>query len=462
MEITNTKILTGGTVIFVRATFSSSRSSSDTHGVCYSTTNNMPTIADSVSTNWWDTSYFYKDIYYLTNLTPATCYYVRPFYTVNKSKTTIYGPVVKTYTTLKGKMTYSITASNTWPSTSRYDLVVKEMALAIKYLNGAGYIPQCSFTVKYDSSQVTAAFDSDHNMMLFNTEQYINIRTIIHEIGHFMDYRFMDGLSHIPPFVVAPSTNSTQILTAENFAYIRDTYGAIKFSNAAGYLLGKKLLDFCHFVNNNNFSTTMSHASHAFPFTDYYSSASVENYNFQVQLHWFGAYFNVVKGYDGLIGISNKPLIVPFYSIDEGQYYIRSCNSNVYLSYTSGSYIQKSAEIDDSCKWEIKYVPSTGFYSIKNISTEKYLAVSSTGISSSIVYVQIAPTLFDAERNFENYTARDTFALIASDTSDTSNYDYDVRRNTISDVNLTSKSSLTLESKFNPREFTHNFEFIPV
>lgn len=472
MEITNTRLLTGATVMYIRADFSENKSNGSIHGICYSSTNSIPTVNDTVSTQFWDETFLYQNIYYLTDLTPSTLYYIRPFYTVNN--TTVYGPIVKTYTNIIGKVRYIFPERENMKDTvgkkeadgsicifpeENYERMKTEVALVTdQYMNPAGLFPY-TYTIKfaYQTTMATAAMDSANAIMIFCPLENINIATILHEFGHYIDYNFGGALSEQPVIAKATSISDTPSVTYQ-----------VASKNAFGYLLGKKLNELSHFFFNNDIATTACHCTHIFPYTDYTSSYNIEQKPFLIQLHMVSALFNAYKGLDGFIGISNKPYIVGYYSVQEGDYYIQSSITKTYLSDQSG-YVKYIDNIDTYSIWTLIYIPESGMYYIKNKVSNRYLSPTTTTISTTAYKMQISPSVYDSNGKFEKYTGNDTFVIIDGNSTETLSTDtgesitqpkYNIDRNTIY-ANIASGNKLAYNNKFDPRQYKYSFEFIP-
>ena len=92
----------GSTMIFGRINVSSSAAILE-QGLCYSTTDSLPTVADERTTRFVSNG---GNIYCIDNTTPGTLYYVRA-YAVTTGYKVGYGDVIRVYTLPKGNITWS-------------------------------------------------------------------------------------------------------------------------------------------------------------------------------------------------------------------------------------------------------------------------------------------------------------------------------------------------------------------
>lgn len=371
ITLSNLKLFEGSRVIYAKFTISGGTASDK--GICYSITNDNPTVTtDNICNNFWNDTYMYSNIYYVNNLSPSTCYYIRGY--VKDSKNNYYYTnAIKTYTTPPGKgISCTGYPSESWANTAQAKIVTER---TLTYLNNSAYVPAVTFYVTYDYTKSTAAM-STSGELLCNDARYINTGTWLHEIGHLMDYTFGDALSN------------------QDFPYAR-----------YGHILGRRLAEMCEFLFDTTNSGTICNDIHCFPFTEYTSSYSIETHTFQDQLHQIAALFNCVKGYDGFTGVSNKKLITSYYIIDEDyNYYIKAAFSNKYLTDVSGVLMYTNTAIEAS-KWRIIYDPYFATYKIQNTKTSSYINIQtssvalSTSAPTSYGNIQISPSIYNGPNN---------------------------------------------------------------
>ena len=102
---TNKAWLSGATHIYGRMTVSGITSSNiKEKGFCYSSVNQMPTVEDGTSKIYLSNQ---GEIYNISQLKPATVYYIRA-YVKKTNGDVVYGDPVKAITRPKGGVTYNI------------------------------------------------------------------------------------------------------------------------------------------------------------------------------------------------------------------------------------------------------------------------------------------------------------------------------------------------------------------
>ena len=400
--VADTRYAVGNNIAFFRSTISGTYTES---GYCYSTTNTTPTIADSHSTRYIDHMGY---IYILDELTPATCYYVRP-YAINGSNVG-YGDVMRIYTQKQGTINYNFNTSNDTDIDAR---IKGSMESQTGYWRQAiafsGYTP----TANYNSGVQTADCSYGGWIRFGPSEDYQATGTSMHENLHGIGV-------------------GTDVTFSEHMEVYSSGPGA-----SYGQWRGKRAAQLTQFWDNNTTEYITGGGSHV------WATNSTNMISFTINgasedahsdLQYYGnALLAEALCEDGMCPVAYQtfPAGYCFRHTDNTKYYLRNTdskyglNTSTYL-YASGTMlklktydIDTEAKADNNAAWYIEFDPAGQFYYFKNVGTSKYLytgsgnfAVSGTSKTSDTA-VHLHLGWWDASFQSSSSTlAKDTYYLM--------------------------------------------------
>lgn len=341
---TDPRHATGATLAFGRATFSGSDIIEK--GFCWSNQSN-PTVLDNRSTLSYSNN---GDIYVLSNLTPATIYYIRP-YAISKSNTVGYGNCIKICTLPKGEVTWSYNNGGSDEENKRINSAVKD---ACDIWNNITSIRGLHLTVNYGANTPTADCSYGGWMRVGPNASYQRTGTIQHEMCH------------------AAGVGTTD--TWNNSAIYRQ-------ETSKGFWLGERTDQILHFLENNNTAQLKGDNTHFWP----YGINGAHEDDGSRMLYYANALIIQALGEDNLPPLAGA-FASPAYTFvqeDYETYYILSANDALsmptMLRMDNGNFSLKSCDWRDALKeegygWKVKFNPTTQLYEVRNEATEKALS----------------------------------------------------------------------------------------
>ena len=342
---TNSYFARGSENIFGRFTVSGSSVSITEQGLCYSTTNQEPTVADNTSTDYL--SYCGK-IFKISNLTPSTAYYVRPYARIGGS--IYYGKTHKVYTIARGTITYGIRdIDNATYKTNITNAISTMVDYWNKYTNISGYYVNAG----YDDVQTADCSYGGYIRFGSNTS-YQQCGTAMHESLHGI------GMG-----------------TTSNWS----TLGAGKT------WAGPRVNEFIKFFENSEGATMYGDSQHA------WCSNSNGGLSYTINGAQEDAYSDLQRtansllaqayGEDGLKPTSGAYYFVPYYSIeqeDDDVFYIQNSSTGKYLVDNNGTLGTTAYSSLDGAKaagnaaWTLTFDPSTQWYHITSVKYNNKLS----------------------------------------------------------------------------------------
>lgn len=352
---TNTYVPTGATQALMRATMSGTNILE--RGVCWSKEHN-PTVLDNRTTEYWTLN---GNIYHITDLEPATVYYLRP-YIMNKTYTVAYGEEVKIVTHAKGNCTG--TWDNGAPTAEANDRCRTAINQTIDYFNEWTGINGFTLSGHYGANTPTADCSYGGWMRIGPNTGNQAIGTVLHETGHGVGVgtstRYADSNLHNWKWYGREANKMYSFLEnkeanpyTSNFCMVGD--GTHAWGSSATY-------DW--FVNGADKDKHLE--------LQYVGGCCLLYAMFIDGLCPTSAYANGLPGYT--------------YNFDETKkYYIMCKNSTSGLGeallYANGSktialkdMLSDNNGIPDEAAWTLSYEPETGMYLFKNVAKNKYLS----------------------------------------------------------------------------------------
>lgn len=344
----------GATMAFGRASFSGSGIVEK--GFCYGTRNN-PTIRDSRSTKSFSNN---GDIYVIENLNPSTFYYIRPYAMTNQNVVG-YGKTIKICTLPMGQITWTYNNGGSSEENGRINSAVKD---AVDIWNNLTSIKGINMTVNYGASTETADCSYGGWMRVGPNASYQRTGTIQHEMAH----------------AVGVGTTDTWY----NSSVYRE-------KTSSGFWLGERTDQILAFLENDNNAHLKGDKTHFWP----YGINGAHEDNGTRMLYYANALIVQSLGEDNLPPVSGA-FASPAYTFiqdDNEYYYILSANdlngSEFSMLKTNGSNLQmqksdwKTVLKDHSYAWQLRFNPTTQYYDLKNIESEKSLSCSNSRLNLS-------------------------------------------------------------------------------
>lgn len=352
---TNTYVPTGATQALMRATMTGTNILE--RGVCWSKEHN-PTVLDDRTTEYWTLN---GNIYHITNLEPATVYYLRP-YVMNKTYTVAYGEEVKIVTHPKGDCTG--TWDNGAPTAEANDRCRTAINQTIDYFNEWTGIKGFTLSGHYGASTPTADCSYGGWMRIGPNAGNQAIGTVLHETGHGVGVGTSDRYA---------DTN------LHNWKwYGREAnkmYSFLENKEANPYTS-----DFCMVGDG-------THAWGSSATYDWFVNGADKDKHLELQ-YVGGCCLLYAMFIDGLCPTTayTNGLAGYTFNFDETKKYYLMCKNSASglgeaLLYANGSktialkdMLSDNNGIPDEAAWTLTYEPETGMYLFKNVAKNKYLS----------------------------------------------------------------------------------------
>ena len=399
---TNHYVATGATQALVRATMTGSNILE--RGVCWST-EHEPTVLDNRSTKYFSLKGY---IFHLTDLEPATVYYVRP-YVMNKTYTVAYGDEVKIVTHPKG------TCTGSWNEGAPDEAANKRCREAIQqtiaYFNEWTGIMGFHLSGNYGANTPTADCSYGGYMRIGPNAGNQAIGTVLHETGHGVGVGTQARWRYPNP--------------ARESSYWNNNYNE---TQGTGKWLGREANEVLHFLENNYNEEQVYFTGDGIHGWGWGSNKGENiSYDWLVngsdkdthqELQYIGG-MCILHGLfiDGLCPTSSYSNGIAGYTYnfdDTKKYYLM--NKNAERGLGEGVLYQRTStavawqpnltdeNLSESAAWYIEFNPKTGYYMFKNAETGKYLTHSASGSSvtlkttskpSTTEYFQLMPDRTD-------------------------------------------------------------------
>lgn len=358
---TNPYIARGATTAFVRTTIKGFKlSTMKERGVCWSSENSQPTIADGHTTKTVSQGATTSGgtMHRIEGLTPATKYYVRG-YVMQKDSTVYYGETAKVVTIPKGSIGWSYNNGGPADANERINAAVKD---AVNYLNEYTCISGFHTNVNYGAQTPTADCSYGGWMRVGPNASYQRTGTILHELLH--------GIGVGTHWVWYDNAN-------------------LRSNTSRGTWLGDRVTELLRFWDNNASSVLNGDDTHMWP---YGINGAQEDTGSEL-LYIGCALIAQALGEDGLPPTGG--FCTPTYSFDQEdtiKYYIKNEDpeGGLYTSYLreyrfkqlqGDEMTAEEAINNDSCAWYITFNPQTRYYQLRNAATGCYLTYYGTGLN---------------------------------------------------------------------------------
>ena len=352
-------------------------------GFCWSESPE-PTIDDHRTTRYLTNN---GRIYWLEDLTPATCYYMRA-YVITKGRQVGYGDVVRFYTIPKGQITFTIRNSDNSSADSRIRAAAEQ---AIGWWNNLTEMKGFAPSIGYNAGVPTAECSYGGWMSVGSNQSYQKAGTIMHEMLH--------GIGVIPWADTEWS----------RFNLRSGTSNAAGYATGSGYWLGDRVTEVLRFWDNSTTEQLNGDYQHMWPYG--INGASEDNGS---DLLYIGnSLVCQALGEDGLQH-TNSLFAEPYHAFDHQdgvKYYIKNEDSErgLYTSYlmpTSSNTLAwramtpDEAAANDSCAWLITFTPSNQYYQLQNAATGQYMTYTASSIRT------IARSTTTGNENFQMMKGR--------------------------------------------------------
>lgn len=350
----------GATMIFGRINVSSSASLLE-QGLCYSTTNPEPTVADERTTRYVSNG---GNIYCIDDVTPGTLYYVRG-YAVTTGYKVGYGNVIRVYTLPKGNITWSYGNEGDESQNARISQAVSG---AMNYWNNltsiSGFHLSAHYAYGVGAGGGTAECSYGGWMSISQSEAYQATGTVLHEGGHG----------------IGVGTTGTY-------------YGDIRSGGSNGLWYGKRATRFLQFWDNSSNVRLTGDGTHlwatnAAQSLSYTINGAHEDAHSDVQYYGNALLMQAIVE-DGLFPVESQlqGLAYTFEHSDDASYYIRNSDEKYglkssFLVDNNGKLqlrelsISEAAIASNNAQWSLSFDPVLQLYRIKNKSTGRYIQYS--------------------------------------------------------------------------------------
>lgn len=347
----------GSTMIFGRITVSSTSPILE-QGLCYSTTNPMPAVADERTTRYVSNG---GAIYCIDNTTPGTLYYIRA-YAVTTGYKVGYGDVIRVYTLPKGNITWNYGYEGDDGQDQRISQAVEG---GMTYWNNLTSIQGFQLSAHYawgvGAGGGTAECSYGGWMSVSQTEAYQSTGTVLHEAGHG----------------IGVGTTGTY-------------YGDIRANGTTGIWYGKRATQFLQFWDNSDGVRLTGDATHlwatnAAQSLSYTINGAHEDDHSDVQYYGNSLLMQAIVE-DGLFPVSDQlqGLAYTFEHADDAVYYIRNSDERYGLktSYLvdNGGMLQlkqfsreEARTAANNAQWTLSFDPAKQLYRFKNLNTGRYI-----------------------------------------------------------------------------------------
>ncbi|MGM9708249.1 MAG: hypothetical protein ACI3ZB_01375 [Prevotella sp.] len=355
VTFTHKYVATGATEALVRATMTGSNILE--RGVCWSTEHN-PIVLDNRTTKSFSLNGY---IYHIKGMKPATVYYVRP-YVMNSTYTVAYGDEIKIVTHPQGGCTWSWNEGA--PDEAANTRCRNAIKQTIDYFNEWTGIRGFHLSGNYGSSTPTADCSYGGWMRIGPNSAYQAIGTVLHETGHGVGVG-----THWIWYNCADTRENT----------------------SSGKWLGREANDVLNFLENKvsddlYFTGDRTHGWGANATYDWLVNGADKDKHSELQ--YIGG-MCILYGLfiDGLCPTSSHVNGIAGYTYnfdDSKKYYLMNKHADRGLG--EGLLAQNNAAlvgwkrclanetISDSAAWYLEFVPSLGYYRLKNAATGKYLS----------------------------------------------------------------------------------------
>jgi len=348
-------------------------------GICYAT-HEQPTIDDEKYASTLSNN---GTIYWLKDLTPATKYYVRA-YAIAADSSVGYSEQIKMYTLPKSNMSFTIRESDSSADDERIRNAAQK---AYDYWSALTSISGFNSSIGYASGTPTADCSYGGWMRVGPNQSYQKCGTIMHEWLH--------GIGVGTHTIWYGSTELRQ-------------------GSTSGLWQGNQVNDVLGFWDNTTTPELKGDAMHMWP---YGINGAHEDGGTDV-LYIGTSLIAQALGEDGLPPTGG--FATPCYQFDQEddtKYYLRNEDEErgLYSSYlydNGGTLTWKEpagTTVSDSAAWYITYVPSTGYYRMRNAATGRYISYSSAfktverSAASSSENLQLMKGRVDVGDGFRGY-----------------------------------------------------------
>ena len=350
----------GATMIFGRISVSSSASILE-QGLCYSSTNPEPTVADERTTRYVSNG---GNIYCIDNVTPGTLYYVRG-YAVTTGYKVGYGDVIRVYTLPKGNITWNYDNEGDNAQNARISQAVSG---AMNYWNNltsiSGFHLSAHYSYGAGAGDGTADCSYGGWMRISQNVAYQATGTVLHEGGHG----------------IGVGTTNTY-------------YGDIRSGSSSGVWYGKRATRFLQFWDNSSGIRLTGDGTHLWSTNaaqnlSYTINGAHEDAHSDVQYYGNALLMQAIVE-DGLFPVENQlqGLAYTFEHSDDATYYLRNSDSRYGLKSSflvdNGGKLQlrelsisEAATASNNAQWSLSFDPSQQLYRLKNKSTGRYIQYS--------------------------------------------------------------------------------------
>ena len=364
---TDPRFARGATMAFGRMTYSGVTSNQVNEvGFCYGPPPE-PTIHDQRVTRHLSNN---GDIYWLSDLTPATKYYMRA-YVITKGRQVGYGEPIKFYTLPKGQIRLDFRTSSDAAADARIRAAAET---AIEWWNNLTEMKDFAPNIGYASGTPTADCSYGGWMRVGPNQSYQRPGTIMHEMLH--------GCGVIPWADTEWS----------RFNLRSGTSNAAGYTTGSGLWLGDRVTEVLRFWDNNTTSQLNGDYQHMWP----YGINGANEDNGTDVLYIGNSLVCQALGEDGLQHTTNH-FAEPYYAFDQEddvKYYIKSedAERGLYTALlvpdTNGtlhwrSVTAEEAAANDSCAWTLTFTPDNQYYQLRNVATGKYITNTAGNIHTA-------------------------------------------------------------------------------
>lgn len=361
---TNPRYARGATMAFGRMGYSGVTAAEVTEqGFCWSQSPD-PTINDQRTTRFLTNN---GRIYWLDDLKPATCYYMRA-YVITKGRQVGYGDVIRFYTIPKGQISFTLRESNDAGANARISAAAQQ---AIDWWNKLTEMKGFRPSIGYNAGVPTAECSYGGWMSVGSNQSYQKAGTIMHEMLH--------GIGVIPWADTEWS----------RFNLRSGTSNATGSTTGSGLWLGDRVTDVLRFWDNNATEQLNGDYQHMWP----YGINGASEDNGTDVLYIGNSLVCQALGEDGLQH-TNTLFAEPYHAFehqDGVKYYIKNEDSErgLYTAYLmptgTNTLVWKDMTADeaaanDSCAWLLSFTPANQYYQLRNAATGQYMTYTASSI----------------------------------------------------------------------------------